>query len=133
MYEAGQMKIKVDIDGYQKRRPNVLAKPITLDLVIDYIRSQGYDPFVTERLVQAVKKYPQQALTKFVGSIPSRIGKILAQRKAAEPTFRDLNDAVEPTENPSEDFEAAYSDPVGEENDHKESFKAAIQRTEDDF
>jgi len=133
MFEAGQMNIKVEIDGYQKRRPNVIAKPITLGFVIDYIRAQGYDPYVTERLVKAVSKYPQQALTKFVGGIPSRIGKILAQRKSEEPKFRDLNDADEPTEKSSEEFEAAYSNSIGEENVYKESFKAAIQRTEDDF
>jgi hypothetical protein len=133
MFEAGQIKVKVDIDGYQNRRPNVIAKPITLQFVIDYIRSQGYDPFVEERLIKAVSKYPQQALTKFVGSIPSRIGKILAQRKGQEPQFRDLNDAVDPTEKTTEEIEASYSDPVGEEYDHKESFKAAIQRTEDHF
>jgi len=134
MFEAGQMKISVNISG-DDRRSKVIDKPITLDFVINYIHAQGYDPYIEERLIKAVRKYPQQALTKFVGTIPSRIVKIQSERKNEEPVYRDLNDAADPEQTPQEsfgDFEEQYSDPIGEKND-QESFKAAIQRTKDDF
>jgi len=82
--EAQQIQAKVYVPG--KGPGSKLQRQLTLEMISEWIRLQGFDEYTTNGLIELAGKYPTQALPSFRKNFNLMIQRVRAQRKKEQNT-----------------------------------------------
>jgi len=105
--EAQQIQAKVYVPG--KGPGSKVQRPLTLEMISEWIRLQGFDEYTTNGLIELAGKYPTQALPSFRRNFNLMIQRVRAQRKkeqnllVAEEPVTEIGELVEPS--PMDDWQ----------------------------
>lgn len=80
MSEASSIRAKVEIPG--KGKDSKLQRQLTLGVISDWIRIQGFDEYTTEGLIELASRYPTQALPSFRKNFNIMIDRVRQKRRA---------------------------------------------------
>ena len=91
--EPSSIKTQVFVPGKGRgyRGP---SKLLTLDMISEWIRLQGFDEYTTKGLIELASKYPTQALPTFRRNFNLMIARVRAKRQ--EEQNQPLNEKVVP-------------------------------------
>jgi hypothetical protein len=99
MSETSSIKAKVYVPGKSSSR---LQRQLTLDVVIDWIKIQGFDEYTTHGLIELAKGYPTQALPSFRRNFNLMIERVRQKRKqelrGQNPNQKETTNGEENTE-----------------------------------
>lgn len=79
MSEPTSIKAQVFIPG---KKSSKLQRQLTLEIVSDWIKLQGFDDYTTNGLIQLASKYPTQALPSFRKNFNLMIERVRVKRRA---------------------------------------------------
>lgn len=91
MSEPSSINAKIQIPNQGKS--GKLQRILTLDIISEWIKIQGFDEYTTNGLIELASKYPAQALPSFKRNFNLMIERVRAQRK------RELNGLENSEEN----------------------------------
>ena len=77
--EASQIRTQVYMPG--KGKSSHVGRPLTLGMIADWIKLQGFDEYTTNGLIELAEKYPTQALPHFRRNFNLMIQRVRAKRK----------------------------------------------------
>jgi hypothetical protein len=77
--EASSIKTQVYMPG--KGKSSHVGRQLTLDVIADWIRMQGFDEYTTNGLIELAERYPTQALPHFRRNFNLMIQRVRAKRK----------------------------------------------------
>lgn len=69
-------KVNARMSVPNKPRTHLTIVPLSMDEVIDFIKSRGYDTYTTAELLKKAATYPQSALRNFCSNIERHIASI---------------------------------------------------------
>jgi len=78
MSETSSIKAQVVIPGKSNGK---LQKMLTLEMVTDWIKMQGFDEYTTNGLIQMAERYPTQALPSFRKNFNLMIERVRVKRR----------------------------------------------------
>ena len=78
MSEASSIRAQVFIPGKSKGR---LQRQLTLEIISEWIKLQGFDEYTTNGLIAMASKYPTQALPAFRRNFNLMIERVRAKRR----------------------------------------------------
>lgn len=78
MSETSSIKAQVYVPGKSSSR---LQRQLTLEVVIEWIKIQGFDEYTTNGLIKIAEKYPTQALPNFRRNFNLMIERVRQKRK----------------------------------------------------
>lgn len=78
MSETSSIKAQVYVPGKSSSR---LQRQLTLEVVIEWIKIQGFDEYTTNGLIKLAEKYPTQALPNFRRNFNLMIERVRQKRK----------------------------------------------------
>lgn len=81
MSEPTSIKAQVFMPGKKKGR---LQRQLTLDIISDWIKLQGFDEYTTSGLIELASKYPTQALPSFRKNFNLMIERVRAKQRAEQ-------------------------------------------------
>jgi hypothetical protein len=79
MSEPSSIKASVYVPG--KSSGGVLQRQLTLEIISDWIKIQGFDEYTTQGLIDLASKYPTQALPSFRKNFNIMIERVRAKRR----------------------------------------------------
>jgi len=92
--DLSSIRAKVYVPG-KNTRP--IQRPLTLEMVCEWIKLQGFDEYTTNGLIEMASRYPNQALHSFRLNFNLMIERVRAKRKkemnaqAATPIVKEIN------------------------------------------
>lgn len=75
-----KLNLKISLPDDAEKQRFVTEKYVTLDQVISWIKTRGYDDYITKELVKKVSKYPMNTYYKFRDDLQRHIGNIQENR-----------------------------------------------------
>jgi hypothetical protein len=79
MSEPSSIRAQVYIPG---KRKGGLRQQLTLEIISNWIKLQGFDEYTTNGLIQLASKYPTQALPSFRKNFNLMIERVRTKRRA---------------------------------------------------
>lgn len=79
MSEAQEIKARIYIPGVEKRKG--LQRQLTLSMISEWIRLQGFDEYTTNGLIELASAYPTQALPSFRKNFNLMIQRVRQKRR----------------------------------------------------
>lgn len=78
MSETSSIKAQVVIPGKSNGK---LQKMLTLEMITDWIKMQGFDEYTTNGLIEMAERYPTQALPSFRRNFNLMIERVRVKRR----------------------------------------------------
>lgn len=103
MPEASNLSVSLMSD--QGSRKTKIARMLTLESMIEWIRSQGLDEFTTKGLIELASKYPYNALPSFKKNFNLMLQRVRAKRQKEGEVEREKTIEKEPKE-PKQNFKS---------------------------
>jgi hypothetical protein len=94
MSETSSIKAQVYVPGKSGSR---LQRQLTLEVITDWIKIQGFDDYTTNGLIELAKRYPTQALPSFRRNFNLMIERVRSKRRKEQAGFQ--NNQVNDVEN----------------------------------
>ena len=82
MGEPSSIKASITMPGAKDKKRGKLQRLLTLEMISQWIRLQGFDDYTTNGLIEMASKYPTQALPMFRKNFNLMIERVRAQRRA---------------------------------------------------
>jgi hypothetical protein len=79
MSEPTSIKAQIIVPG---KKASKLQRLLTLEIISDWIRLQGFDEYTTNGLIELASKYPTQALPSFRRNFNLMIERVRTKRRA---------------------------------------------------
>jgi hypothetical protein len=78
MSETSSIKAQVYVPGKSSSR---LQRQLTLEVVVEWIKIQGFDDYTTQGLIELAERYPTQALPSFRRNFNIMLERVRQKRK----------------------------------------------------
>ena len=78
MSETSSIRAQVYVPGKSGSR---LQRQLTLEVVVEWIKIQGFDDYTTNGLIELAKRYPTQALPSFRRNFNLMIERVRSKRR----------------------------------------------------
>ena len=79
MNEPSSINVSVNIPG--KTGSSKLQRQLTLEIITDWIKIQGFDDYTTKELIKLAERYPTQALHSFMRNFNIMIERVRTKRR----------------------------------------------------
>lgn len=89
MSETSSIRAQVYVPGKSGSR---LQRQLTLDVITDWIKIQGFDDYTTNGLIELAKRYPTQALPSFRRNFNLMIERVRSKRRKEQAGYQENKD-----------------------------------------
>ena len=102
MSETSSIRAQVYVPGKSGSR---LQRQLTLEIITEWIKIQGFDDYTTNGLIELAKRYPTQALPSFRRNFNLMIERVRSKRRKEQSGFKNEETQIKDIKEDQENFD----------------------------